>query len=84
MSIGLVNIGTGLFTLTEVLSVADAACYMAKERGATAFTFSSRKDSELVEPHRARWSGFPALTRPWSQGASACMRKRSFQPIPET
>jgi len=47
VSIGLVNIGTGLFTLTEVLSVADAACYMAKEKGRNRVHVFHREDSEL-------------------------------------
>jgi diguanylate cyclase (GGDEF)-like protein/PAS domain S-box-containing protein len=47
VSIGLVNIGTGLFTLTEVLSVADSACYMAKEKGRNRVHVFHREDSEL-------------------------------------
>src|SRR5258708_18321321 len=33
VSIGLVNVEDGMFTLTDVLSAADSACYMAKENG---------------------------------------------------
>jgi diguanylate cyclase (GGDEF)-like protein/PAS domain S-box-containing protein len=47
VSIGVVNIASGLFTLTEVLSVADSACYMAKEKGRNRVHVFHPEDSEL-------------------------------------
>ncbi len=47
VSIGLVNIEDGLFTLTDVLSAADSACYMAKENGRNRVQVYHAEDSEL-------------------------------------
>jgi diguanylate cyclase (GGDEF)-like protein len=47
VSIGLVNVEDGLFTLTDVLSAADAACYMAKEKGRNRVQVYHAGDREL-------------------------------------
>src|SRR5882724_4313591 len=47
VSIGLVNVKDGPFTLTEVMSAADAACYMAKEKGRNRVQVYHSEDSDL-------------------------------------
>ncbi|HKB84395.1 MAG TPA: EAL domain-containing protein [Burkholderiales bacterium] len=47
VSIGLVNVEDGMFTLTDVLSAADSACYMAKENGRNRVQVYHAEDSEL-------------------------------------
>jgi diguanylate cyclase (GGDEF)-like protein/PAS domain S-box-containing protein len=47
VSIGLVNVEDGLFTLTDVLSAADSACYMAKDKGRNRVQVYHAGDSEL-------------------------------------
>ena len=50
-SIGLVNFCDGAFTLAEVMSAADAACYMAKEKGRNRLQTYSAADSDLTHRH---------------------------------
>ncbi len=47
VSIGLVNVEDGMFTLTDVLSAADSACYMAKENGRNRVQVYHAEDSEM-------------------------------------
>ncbi|HEX7953366.1 MAG TPA: diguanylate cyclase, partial [Burkholderiales bacterium] len=48
VSIGLVNVADGMFTLTDVLSAADSACYMAKEKGRNRVQVYLAGDTELT------------------------------------
>jgi diguanylate cyclase (GGDEF)-like protein/PAS domain S-box-containing protein len=58
VSIGLVNVENGMFTLTDVLSAADAACYMAKEKGRNRVQVYHAEDSELSTRHgEMEWIG---------------------------
>jgi diguanylate cyclase (GGDEF)-like protein len=47
VSIGLVQIADGVLNLTEVLSAADAACYMAKEKGRNRVQYYRPHDTEV-------------------------------------
>ena len=47
VSIGVVNVASGLFTFAEILSAADAACYIAKEKGRDRVQVFHPEDSEL-------------------------------------
>ena len=46
-SVGLVNIDEGPYTLADVLSAADAACYMAKDKGRNRVQVYRRGDTEI-------------------------------------
>jgi diguanylate cyclase (GGDEF)-like protein len=46
-SIGVVHVADGTLNLTEVLSAADAACYMAKEKGRNRVQYYRPHDSEV-------------------------------------
>jgi diguanylate cyclase (GGDEF)-like protein/PAS domain S-box-containing protein len=51
VSIGLVPVDDGLYTLADVLSAADAACYMAKDKGRNRVQLYRREDSEVSMRH---------------------------------
>jgi diguanylate cyclase (GGDEF)-like protein/PAS domain S-box-containing protein len=51
VSIGVVNVKDGPFTLTDVMSAADAACYMAKDKGRNRVQVYHAEDSELSLRH---------------------------------
>ena len=58
VSIGLVNVADGTFTLTDVLSAADAACYMAKENGRNRVQVYHAGDTELsMRQGEMEWIG---------------------------
>ncbi|HVY06417.1 MAG TPA: EAL domain-containing protein [Burkholderiales bacterium] len=58
VSIGLVNIEHGLFTLADVLSAADTACYLAKENGRNRVQLYHAEDSELsIRQGEMEWIG---------------------------
>jgi diguanylate cyclase (GGDEF)-like protein/PAS domain S-box-containing protein len=58
VSIGVVNVEDGLYTIADVLSAADAACYMAKEKGRNRVQVYHREDSELSMRHgEMEWVG---------------------------
>jgi diguanylate cyclase (GGDEF)-like protein/PAS domain S-box-containing protein len=58
VSIGLVNVDDGLFTLAEVMRAADTACYMAKEKGRDRVQVYHPDDSELtVRQGEMEWVG---------------------------
>src|SRR6266581_4000186 len=46
-SIGVIHVADGMHNLTDVLSAADAACYMAKEKGRNRVQFYRPHDSEV-------------------------------------
>jgi EAL domain-containing protein (putative c-di-GMP-specific phosphodiesterase class I) len=47
VSIGVVQVADGMLNLTDVLSAADAACYMAKDKGRNRVQFYRPHDSEI-------------------------------------
>ncbi|HWQ38915.1 MAG TPA: EAL domain-containing protein, partial [Burkholderiales bacterium] len=58
VSIGLVNVADGMFTLADVLSAADAACYMAKDKGRNRVQVYHPEDSEVSLRHgEMEWVG---------------------------
>ena len=58
VSIGLVSVASGAFTLADVLKAADAACYLAKEKGRNRIHIYQRNDTELSIRHgEMEWVG---------------------------
>jgi diguanylate cyclase (GGDEF)-like protein len=47
VSIGVVQVADGMHSLTDILSAADAACYMAKDKGRNRVQFYRPHDSEV-------------------------------------
>jgi diguanylate cyclase (GGDEF)-like protein len=59
-SVGVVQIADGMLNLTDILSAADAACYMAKEKGRNRVQFYRPHDSE-VSMRRGEMEWVPRL-----------------------
>ena len=58
VSIGLVGVASDAFTLADVLKAADAACYLAKEKGRNRIHIYQRNDTELSIRHgEMEWVG---------------------------
>jgi diguanylate cyclase (GGDEF)-like protein/PAS domain S-box-containing protein len=58
VSIGVVNVQDAMYTITDVLSAADAACYMAKEKGRNRVQVYHPEDSEVTMRHgEMEWVG---------------------------
>jgi diguanylate cyclase (GGDEF)-like protein/PAS domain S-box-containing protein len=58
VSIGLVNVSDGSFSLADVLSAADTACYMAKEKGRNRVQLYRPDDTELsLRQGEMEWVG---------------------------
>src|SRR4029077_20137345 len=58
VSIGVFSIVDGAFTLAEVMSAADAACYMAKEKGRKRVELYHPEESDLTTRHgEMEWVG---------------------------
>jgi diguanylate cyclase (GGDEF)-like protein len=56
-SIGVVHVADGTLNLTEVLSAADAACYMAKEKGRNRVQYYRPHDSDVsLRRHEMEWA----------------------------
>jgi diguanylate cyclase (GGDEF)-like protein len=69
-SIGVVHIADGSFSLTDVLSAADAACYMAKEKGRNRVQVYRPHDSE-VSMRRGEMEWVSRLQRALEEGRFA-------------
>jgi diguanylate cyclase (GGDEF)-like protein len=66
-SIGVVQVADGMLNLTDILSAADAACYMAKEKGRNRVQFYRPHDSE-VSMRRREMDWVPRLQRALQEG----------------
>jgi diguanylate cyclase (GGDEF)-like protein len=66
-SIGVVQVADGMLNLTDILSAADAACYMAKEKGRNRVQFYRPHDSE-VSMRRGELEWVPRLQRALHEG----------------
>jgi len=66
-SIGVVHVADGMLNLTDILSAADAACYVAKEKGRNRVQFYRPHDSE-VSLHRGEMEWVSRLQRALEDG----------------
>ncbi len=66
-SVGVVQIADGTLNLTDILSAADAACYMAKEKGRNRVQFYRPHDSE-VSMRRGEMEWVPRLQLALQEG----------------
>ncbi len=73
VSIGLVNMADGSLTLTEVLSAGDAACYVAKEKGAIASS-STTPRTPSWRCATVKWNGWDVSRMRSPQVASSSTR----------
>ena len=57
VSVGVVQVADGTLNLTEVLSAADGACYMAKEKGRNRVQYYRPHDSDVsLRRHEMEWA----------------------------
>lgn len=75
VSIGLVTFSDGKETRADILRMADAACYLAKDKGRNRVQIYTQEDSELAQRH-GEWDGWHAFTRRWLISVSCCTRKK--------
>lgn len=81
VSIGVVHVADGTLTLTDVLSAADAACYMAKDKGRNRVQFYRPHDSE-VSLRRGEMEWVSRLQRALVEGRFVLYSQR-IHPIDE-
>ncbi|MEK6211293.1 MAG: EAL domain-containing protein [Pseudomonadota bacterium] len=66
-SVGVVQVADGMLNLTDILCAADAACYMAKEKGRNRVQFYRPHDSD-VSMRRREMDWVPRLQRALQEG----------------
>jgi diguanylate cyclase (GGDEF)-like protein len=71
-SIGLVTFSDAKETLGDILRKADAACYLAKDKGAIAYKSIGQTTPDLHNV-MARWDGSVEYRRRWKNSGSCCM-----------
>ena len=82
-SIGVVHVADGTLNLTEVLSAADAACYMAKEKGRNRVQYYRPHDSDVsLRRHEMEWAS--RLQRALQEGQFVLYAQRIISVAGET
>ena len=82
-SIGVVQVADGMLNLTEVLSAADAACYMAKEKGRNRVQYYRPHDSDVsLRRHEMEWAS--RLQRALQEGQFVLYAQRIISVAGET
>ena len=81
VSIGVVQVADGMLNLTDVLSAADAACYMAKDKGRNRVQFYRPHDSEIFL-RRGEMEWIPRLRLALQEGRFA-LYTQQIHPVGE-